>query len=495
MSTAVADPARMPSMPAHTISRARLLSWLERHAAVPLRAVVAPPGFGKSVLLAEYCARNPECRYVVIGRLRRVTDRLPMILCERLDLPAESGLSVESAIAALRALPPCEIAIDEIDALRSEDAEALAQIVAQGPSHVRIILAARSRERIADPRRLLDGTTATLCADQLTFNAAEVAELAALLGVEAQAQHVAQILRESDGWPLVVAAATRLAADLGRSLADAHNLWCEERGITLREMVLADARDDELGPALLRLCGSESLVDADELQSLERAGLYVLRTATGCALLRAVSAVFNPHAGSIDVAQLPDVAPMFVQLLGEFEVRIGGRRIEWVRRKDAALFKYLLLEPLGRVSRDELCRNFWPTHDRDQAGQNLRTTCSNIRAALRRCLPESRVDLYFRSEGRDVVLRNDLAVTDLARFRSYVEAAREAMTAQRLERAAEAYEAARSLYRGPLIVEPATAEHEAIAHEVDESFNEIQRHLTALRRLHAGVVPLRSVVA
>lgn len=192
-----------------------------------------------------------------------------------------------------------------------------------------------------------------------------------------------------------------------------------------------------------------------------------------------------------DFSALPDAVPIFVQLLGELDVRIAGRRVEWIRRKDALLFKYLLLEPLGRVSRDELCEVFWPAHDRQQALQNLRTTCSNVRSALRRCLPESRVDLYFQADGRDIVLRNDLAITDLSRFLAHVNAARDAMTAQRLDRAIDAYEAARVLYRGPLIADPPTAAHEAIARAVDDAFNEVLRHLTALRRFGADVVAMQ----
>lgn len=494
MSMAIADPARMPRTAARTISREPLLAWLERHAAMPLRAVIAPPGFGKSVLLAEY-AETHECRYVSIGRLRRMTDRLPMILCEHLGFPTEAGLSVESTLAALATLQPCEIAIDEVDALRPDDLDALAQIVAHAPAHVRLIVAARSRDSIADPRRLLDGTTATLGAAQLAFSTDDASRLCELFEVEAQPQQISQLVRESDGWPLVAAGAIRAAADAGRTLADAMRLWTVERGVTLREMVLADAGVSDLGPSLVRLCTAESLMCTEDLQELERAGLYVRRTENGFSLLRPVASVFDPQGESLELADLPDVAPMFVQLLGEFDVRIAGRRVEWVRRKDALLFKYLLLEPLGRASRAELSERFWPTHDRQQAGQNLRTTCSNIRAALRRCLPESRIDLYFRTQGRDVVLRNDLAVTDISRFMSHVAAAREAMTAQRLDRAAEAYEAARALYRGPLIIDPPNEAHEAIARDVDESFSEIQRHLTALRRLRADVIPIQSIVA
>jgi hypothetical protein len=491
MSTGVPGPARTPKKSTQILARERLLTWLERHDTMPLRALIAPAGFGKTTLLEQYASRHPNCRYASIGRIRRVTDRLPMVLCERLGLPLESGRSVEAAIAALDALPQCEIAIDEVDALRPDDLDALAMIVLQAPPHVGIILASRSRTTIGDPRRLLDGTTAILDASQLAFTASEAAELCDLAAVEAGDAQIAQLLRESEGWPLVVAGAIRVASEAERNLNDAVRRWSVQRGAAFREMIVADAAACELGPVLLRLCSSDGLVSIDEMHALERAGLFVRRTENGYGLLRVAAAAFDVHGDAADLSTLPDAAPIFAQMLGEFEVRIAGRRVEWVRRKDALLFKYLLLEPLGRASRAELCEVFWPTHDRQQAAQNLRTTCSNVRSALRRCLPDSRVDLYFQADGRDVKLRNDLAVTDLTRFLAHVGAAREAMTEQRLDRAVEAYEAARALYRGPLIVDPPTPAHEALAREVDESFNEVQRHLTALRRLGADVVPLR----
>jgi hypothetical protein len=476
------------------IVRAHLLEWLERHAHLPLRALIAPPGFGKTTLLQQYVQRHAGCAYVAAGRLRRLTEPFTMILCERLGMPIDAGRSTEAMLCALDALAPCEIAIDEIDALSIEDRDALSTLVLHAPHHLSIVLAARSREAIGDPRRLLDGTTALLDVSSLAFTAPEIAELSRLLNVDATGSQIARLREESEGWPLVAAAAIRIAAECGRNLEGAMHRWNARCGATLREMILADAAQTQLGALLVRLCSAPGTLASDELRMLERAGLYVRRIEGRYALLRAAAAAFEPVEPT-DVASLPDIAPIFVQLLGEFDVRIAGRQVEWVRRKDALLFKYLLLEPHGRVSRRELAEAFWPTHDRQQAAQNLRTTCSNVRTALRRVLPASRADLYFRTDGRDIVLRNDLAVTDLARFFAHVRAAREAMAAQQLDRAVEAYDAARAIYRGPLIVEPPKEAHEAIAREVDESFNEAQRHLTALRRFGAGAVRAPAAVS
>ncbi len=471
-----------------SILRKHLLYWLQRNAGVPLRAVIAPYGFGKTTLLRQYAQQREACRYVSIGRLRRPTDPLPAILCERLGLPVDAGRSVEAAIAALDALPPCEIAIDEVDYLRDEERDALSMILLQAPQHVSLILAARSREMIGDPRRLLDGSTAMLDISALALATPEITELCAVNRVEATQPQIAQLLEESEGWPVVVAGAVRVAAERESDLSDAIQHWSARCGAALRETITSDAAESALGPALMRLCTAEGRVANDELRALERAGLYVRRVDRGYALLRVAAETFAPQCQ--DPATLSDLPPIFVQLLGEFEVRIGGRRVEWVRRKDALLFKYLLLEPLGRASRRELAEAFWPTHDRQQAAQNLRTTCSNIRSALRRVLQSSRADLYFQTDGRDITLRNDLAVTDLARFRAFVQAAREAMSAQLLDKAVDAYEAARAAYRGPLIADPPTPPHEAVAREIDESFNEVQRHLTALRRFGAGSTAL-----
>jgi DNA-binding SARP family transcriptional activator len=185
--------------------------------------------------------------------------------------------------------------------------------------------------------------------------------------------------------------------------------------------------------------------------------------------------------------------PIVARLLGEFEVHIAGRRIEWIRSKDGKLVKFLLLEPSGRASRADLCRIFWPLHDRQQAAQNLRTSCSNIRTALRRALPESRVEFYFRCDRNEVMLATELAQTDLSRFMQHVTEAREAMAARRLDVAIEIYEAARALYHGPLILDAPTETHDEIAANVNEAWNEIQRHLLALQRIGARLPRLYRV--
>ncbi len=185
--------------------------------------------------------------------------------------------------------------------------------------------------------------------------------------------------------------------------------------------------------------------------------------------------------------------PIVARLLGELEIEIAGRRLEWIRSKDGKLVKYLLLEPSGRASRADLCRLFWPLHDRQQAAQNLRTTCSNIRTALRRVVPESRVELYFHCDRREIVLATELAHTDLSDFTARVAEARGAMDAQRLDLAAELYEAARALYRGPLILDAPTETHTAIAARVEEAWNEIQRTLLALQRIGARLPALHRV--
>ena len=53
-----------PAHHAEHISRPRLLDLLDGAASRPLTLVDAPAGFGKSILLAEWCARRADgCRY------------------------------------------------------------------------------------------------------------------------------------------------------------------------------------------------------------------------------------------------------------------------------------------------------------------------------------------------------------------------------------------------------------------------------------------------
>jgi DNA-binding SARP family transcriptional activator len=147
--------------------------------------------------------------------------------------------------------------------------------------------------------------------------------------------------------------------------------------------------------------------------------------------------------------------PMNVRLLGRFRVTIGGREVEWVRRRDRQIFKYLLLRPGAAATREEIANVFWPQAKGPAAMQSVRTACSNIRKAVAGAIGYARVDRYFRA---DQTISIDLSntVTDVGRFTAHSLAGDAAYERVGPLEAAPLYEAAEKAYAGRLLEDEST---------------------------------------
>jgi DNA-binding SARP family transcriptional activator len=137
-------------------------------------------------------------------------------------------------------------------------------------------------------------------------------------------------------------------------------------------------------------------------------------------------------------------------MFGRFEAAIDGRRIEWIRRREAQLFKYLLLKPNGGATRAELRSVFWPEGDYHLATQSLRTASSNIRKALAAIVGYANVDRYFSSRG-DIAVNLERAVVDVRRFAAHVTDGDAEYERGNDSEALAHYRAAESLYGGDLL--------------------------------------------
>lgn len=141
---------------------------------------------------------------------------------------------------------------------------------------------------------------------------------------------------------------------------------------------------------------------------------------------------------------------MQVRLLGPFLAEIDKRSIEWLRRRDRQVFKYLILSPERRVSREQLLRLFWRDAKRNQAAQSLRSVCSNIRKALGAVVGSKNVAAYFRTgEYLSIDLRN--VIVDVDRFTAHADAADAEYERGRMRAADAEYRRAVALYHGDLL--------------------------------------------
>lgn len=437
----------VPRLAPSTISRPRLERWLGSHANVPLRLVVAPAGSGKTSLLVKYLSDSgTEGMYCALPQDCGAADLLQTL---RVAVGASgSSQSFEALIHGLRERgAPFELAIDDAHNAVGDAADLLRALVENVPESAALIFASRSREAV-DAQRWIGRGLAVLCdARRLAFDAPEVEVLAEACGVRASHNDVVRLIEETDGWAVVVSGCVRSALEDGRSLADAFDHWRMRYGQVFTEFLSAELeRFSEEDRATVRSILSGAAVEDDaSLQRLEARGIFAVEDVDGCRPYRPLR-----YLRGVRAEQGGAPPPLVVRMFGHFQAQIGGREIEWVRRRDQQLVKYLLLKPSGRATRAELASVFWPDADAQLAGQSVRTACSNIRKALAAAVGYARVDSYFRADP-DVSIDPSHVIADVRRFGAHVGDGDAAFDRGDLPEAVARYRAAEEIYAGRLL--------------------------------------------
>ena len=438
----------LPRLGPSIVRRRALEEWLARFKNVPVRFLVAPPGFGKTVALLGYlrhCASNAVYCALPAGAGAE-------IVWSYVGHALGSKRECRSHLDVLRALAeraPLEIALDCKDVPSEDGIAAMLLLMEQLPEEVGLLIACRSRVAF-QVRRFVDEGTAVLCdAERLAFDASEIRHVAETCGVPFGHVDVSRMLEVTDGWPQVVSGAVRKAAEDNCSLAQAFENWRARHGHLFNEFVAwtrANVAERE-ADLLLKIVNGSHLEQWEDLRLLEEQGLFVIHTVHGFRPLRALSQsrLYNRYS----VARA--AKPMQVNLLGWFEANVDGRPIEWIRRRDRQVFKYLALQPNGRASRAQVAGVFWPDAPSDLAGKSMRTACSNIRKAIAKIVGFDQVDAYFRVRD-EISLDIENVVIDAKRFAAHAADGDDQYSRGQLHSAAAHYRNAVAIYRGDLLI-------------------------------------------
>jgi uncharacterized protein with PIN domain len=435
-----------------SLNRSRIAAWLERHAELPLRFLAAPPGAGKTTAVAMYLAASDR-RYAYIALKRdesieTVRERLARAL--RIEY---APASFDALLAALATRAPCDIVLDDIDRATIETREELEVLAAEAPAGISLIYCARSRVAI-DARRFLGrGVGALMSGPGLAFDADELSRVTELHNVNYAASDVARLLEETEGWPIVASWAIRDAAEAGVGLSGAYDQWRRNNGRHFRDFVEEELREagERYSTAFrMALRGTGTAEERERLAELEERGLFVYFADGAYRPYRVARQLdIDPVGPSADAANSA-AKLLVVRMFGRFEAEIGGRRIEWIRRREAQIFKYLLLKPNGSATRAELRATFWPGTDVHLATQSIRTASSNIRKAIAAVTGYAHVDRYFSSSG-DIAVVLENAVIDVRRFTAHVADGDAEREAGRMHEAFAHFRAAEMLYSGELL--------------------------------------------
>ncbi|MDN5933228.1 MAG: hypothetical protein L0I24_19540, partial [Pseudonocardia sp.] len=286
----------VPELPLEHIPRVALLGQLDRAAAGQIVVVSAPPGYGKTLLLAEWVRRSggPGAAWgsldrddddprrfwaAVLAALRGVPGLPPDSALHRVGTAAvaDGGDLVDELAEALDVLdPPVRLVLDDVHEVTArEPLRDLARLVRRRPRGLRLVLSSRVDPPLSLPRLRLEGRLHELRADRLRFGVDDAAVLLRATGLDLTSAQVDLLHRRTDGW----VAGLRLAA-------------------------LALRRSDDTDAFLAHFSGDERSVaeylTGEVLSSMPRDAHDLLRAVSVCSRLPAELAVEltgRPDAG------------------------------------------------------------------------------------------------------------------------------------------------------------------------------------------------------
>jgi LuxR family maltose regulon positive regulatory protein len=220
------------------VPRTALLERLETATATRLLCVAAPPGYGKTTLLAQWAERRGG-RVAWVSLDRRDND--PVVLLSYLAValdrvePVDPGLfrtlaspGVASAaslvprfVAGLSSMArPVAVVLDNLEQLANQDClDAVAEVALRLPAGSQLALASRARPALPEALRRRSGLLLEVGPDELAMNGQEARALLEHAGVRPSDAQVNELLERTEGWPVGLYLASSAAAAEARPAA------------------------------------------------------------------------------------------------------------------------------------------------------------------------------------------------------------------------------------------------------------------------------------
>lgn len=206
------------------VSRLRLLSRLDDGLAMRLCLIVAPAGFGKTTLLAEWrermLARDARVAWLTLdeadGDVKQFLSYLIVALSSagvamnRLETLAEQGLMelpvhavLDGALEAVAAAgAPVVIVLDDYHRMDSADVDSVVcRLIDAAPENLMVVAASRSRPSLKTPQMLAAGRATEIDADALRFS---LDETRGLMDPRASDRDVTAVFERTEGWAVAV---------------------------------------------------------------------------------------------------------------------------------------------------------------------------------------------------------------------------------------------------------------------------------------------------
>jgi LuxR family transcriptional regulator, maltose regulon positive regulatory protein len=290
------------------VPRPALVERLRASSSVPVVAVLAPPGYGKTTLLFQWAEaddrpfawvsldRRDNDPKVLLTYVAVALDRIEPLAPALYAAMSAPGASIREALvprlgAALAAITrPLVLVLDDVHLLRDRDgADALTTLVEHLPAGSQMAIAGRGTESLPIGRLRADGRVLEMGTRDLALDVRDASSLVRSAGVQITRGQMRSLVDQTEGWPvgLYLAALSIKAGGRGPSSAAAfagddrfiadyirseflENLSRTAVSFLTRTSVL-DALSGSLCDAVLERSGS-----AKALRSMERKNLLLL---------------------------------------------------------------------------------------------------------------------------------------------------------------------------------------------------------------------------
>ena len=225
---------RRPLVRPGTVRRSRLIERLAHPDPGPVVSVVAPAGYGKTTLLAQWAAQNGQAfawvsvdepdndAKVLLTYVAQALNKVEPIDQRVFAALASPGSSVPGSVvprlgsAFSSMTSPVVLVLDDVHVLRNREGQAALSVLADHvPKGSRLVLAGREEPPLRVPRLRAEGRILEIGPADLSLTPAEAAALLRGAGVTLGRDDVAALHQRTEGW----AAGLYLAALASGSLS------------------------------------------------------------------------------------------------------------------------------------------------------------------------------------------------------------------------------------------------------------------------------------
>ena len=215
-----ASKLRRPLVRHGTVRRSPLVERLANGDRRPIVSVVAPPGYGKTTVLAQWAERNGQSfawvsvderdndPKVLLTYVAQALDAVEPIDERVFDALASPGSSVPGSVlprlgsAFSSMTTPVALVLDDVHMLRNRECQAALSVLADHvPGGSRLALAGRSRPPLRVARLRAEGRVLEIGPGDLSLTQDEAFLLLRNADIAVAEEDVTELHRRTEGWP------------------------------------------------------------------------------------------------------------------------------------------------------------------------------------------------------------------------------------------------------------------------------------------------------